>query len=161
MPATIGEAFVSPLKERGGENDSTEDIRNPGYGWQKLFYPPQPQPEPHSFQVFNGPQGSLGHHNGHHQFYSGHQGSHGVYQRQLNPTEHQCDKLILELIMCPLCRAKLGRIGLGLGPSYGTGQTGGGSQWSLWLRDNTFIANIALGLLFLFCLDRILKYRLL
>jgi hypothetical protein len=137
MPATLGEAFVSPMKDRSTktnstDSSSTEDIRNPGYGWQVM---PQAQPEP--------------------QFYRDRVGHQAVYQSRLNPGEHQCDRLILELMMCPHCREKLNRIN-----SVGTGaQTGGGipNPWASW---NTFTTNIALGLLFLFCLDRILKYRL-
>jgi len=91
--------------------------------------------------------------------------------QQLNPSKHDCDRLIVDMMSCSHCRDKLRKIireeqeninnPNSNSNSNPNNQTGGGLF--TWMDDpkwNTVIANAAIAVVFLFCLDKMIKYRL-
>lgn len=116
-----------------------------GYGYvnQAQNFIPQPQQQLH-YQVENPAQ------------------TFQTYQT-LNPSKHDCDRLIVELMSCSHCREKLRKIIRDEEENIHHEQRGGGTGLFSWMNDpkwNTVIANAAIAVVFLFCLDRIIKYRL-
>jgi hypothetical protein len=199
MPAVLNEAFRSPFDKLATQDTTTADIRNPdvqnldfhqvqyaptqqgyeqGYGYAPVHQQPQPsyQQQPHQQQPHQQHQQQP--HQSHQQHQPIYWGGSPYYQLpqphqpqpQPQPQQHNCDRLIGEIMACRVCRNKLQRllnaweddhpkeVASRQHHQHQHQHQHGGSGWEDWSPN--FISNIIIGIAIIFMLDRILKLKL-
>jgi uncharacterized protein YbaR (Trm112 family) len=136
MPAILGEAFVSPFDNHTKTKKKTEDEDY----YSNIITEPSPMPyyqqsdQPYYSQPIQNPPPYVS------------------QDLNFHPTSNGCDRLILDLMSCPECRKKL--VELIRNDNIET-------RFSLFMESkwSPVIINIAIAIFFLFCVDRIIKYR--